>query len=416
MELTGRLLRWGAARPHLLLAEVPGGTPVRHAVERHARARGWPLADGPSDADVLVVCGTAGGALQEAVETTWQAMPGPRVRVELTEPADVPARLAQALTGLADPAAQRADAAQRPAGVPDDDTPEAEAEQDRPDHGDADGGEPDHGDMQMDMDMSLPGGLVMADRAADRDGLTLDVLHLRLGPFLPAWPAGLALDVVLQGDVVQSADVHTYDVPGARSAWAAAPALEVDDRRLLLAASHLDSAGRLLQLAGWAAAAEQAARLRDDALAGGPAPELEGQVHRLRTRVSRSWSLRWGLRGLGVLRAADAARFGVTGPALRADGDALDRLLQWLFETEQTLDGGGRPDQGPHGRAVDDRAPTAALLDALSSLVTGLEVAGVRLVVASLDPDVAELSSALAGRAGAGGARGPDAGNGAASG
>jgi hypothetical protein len=262
----------------VLIAETAGGTGVRLAVERCLRSRGWPLAAGPSDADVLVVCGEPDPELHDALQTTWRAMPGPRARVHLRTVEDVPARLTQAASRLADLSGQRADAGQRPIGVPDDPTPEAEAE-----HGGM-----DHGDMQMDMDMSLPGGLVMADRADDRDGLKLDVLHLRLCPFLPSWPGGLAVDVTLQGDVVQEASVEVRSAPGAVSFWDSAGERDPARRVRLLAAAHLDSAGRLLRLTGWVAAAEVAGRLCDDTLDGAPVAGLLGQVRRLRVRVSRS--------------------------------------------------------------------------------------------------------------------------------
>lgn len=413
MELSARLLRWGAARPHLLVAEVAGGTGVRLAVERCLRSRRWPPATGPSDADVLVVCGAPHATVQEALETTWRAMPGPRTRIQLGAVDDVPAQLTLAVTRLADRQAQRAEARQRPVGVPDDPTPERKAEEGQPtdagdhhegmsddggqaDSGPVDGGM-DHGDMQMDMDMSLPGGLVLADRADDRDGLKLDVLHLRLGPFLPSWPAGLLLDIALQGDVVQEASVDICSPSDADSFWAGPPGQDFGRIARLLAAAHLDSSGRLLQLAGWVAAADEAGRLRDDTLAGAAVPSLQAQLHRLRVRASRSWSLRWGLRDLGVLRAGDAERLGVTGPAARADGDVLDRLLQWLLEAEQALDGDCPSGEGPRGRLVQGRAPSAALLAAVPALVTGLDVAGARLVIASLDPDVAELVPAVPG-------------------
>ena len=60
MVLTGGagwLHRVGFARPHVFLLALPGGTAVRLAGERHAHRRGWPLAESPADADVLVVCG-----------------------------------------------------------------------------------------------------------------------------------------------------------------------------------------------------------------------------------------------------------------------------------------------------------------------------------------------------------------------
>ncbi len=56
------------------------------------------------------------------------------------------------------------------------------------------------GDMMMD-----PGGSPLAVEAADRDGLSLDVLHLGLGPALPRWSVGLQFQVTLQGDVISAA-------------------------------------------------------------------------------------------------------------------------------------------------------------------------------------------------------------------
>ena len=48
-----------------------------------------------------------------------------------------------------------------------------------------------------------PYGRPMAMTGDDRDGLALDQLHLTLGPFLDALPAGLLLDVTLQGEGLQ---------------------------------------------------------------------------------------------------------------------------------------------------------------------------------------------------------------------
>ena len=103
------------------------------------------------------------------------------------------------------------------------------------------GGHEDHGGG-MDVD-----GLPMADRAEDRDGLTLDVLHLSLGPVLPAWPAGLVLDVALQGDVLQSAEARVLPgLPWPHDGSATDPGGR-------LAAAHLlDAAAGQLLLAGWA--------------------------------------------------------------------------------------------------------------------------------------------------------------------
>lgn len=44
----------------------------------------------------------------------------------------------------------------------------------------------------------MPGGLMMTERAADRDGLRLDMLYVALGPVLADWPAGLVVELAVQ--------------------------------------------------------------------------------------------------------------------------------------------------------------------------------------------------------------------------
>ena len=404
MGLTERLMRLAAGRPHLLLAECPGGTPARLAVERHARAQGWPFADGPADADVLVVCGPPSTELAAAIELTWDAVAGPRSRVQCASGEQIPDLLRRVVAQLQDVPAQRADAAGRTQPEAGGDTGDGEMdhagmEGDDPpgemDHagmeGDDPSGEMDHAEMghgDMDMSMDLPGGLAMADRAPDRDGLRLDVLALQLGPFLPAWPAGLVVDVTLQGDVVQEAHAYGRTAPKARPWWddeAGPPA-----RR---AAAHLDSAARVLQLAGWSAAAYTARVVRDQVLDDASAAGTAARIARLGAKVRRSRSLRWGLRDLGVLPAERAALLGISGPTLRADGDVHDRLLQWLTEAWAALNGStGRG--GSRGEQVGGRTASQALIEAIPRLVIGQELAGARLIIASLDPDVADTDVA----------------------
>ena len=55
--MTGLLVRAGAARPHVLVAAMPGGAAMRLAAEEQLRRRGWPAALSPADADVLLVAG-----------------------------------------------------------------------------------------------------------------------------------------------------------------------------------------------------------------------------------------------------------------------------------------------------------------------------------------------------------------------
>ena len=129
----------------------------------------------------------------------------------------------------------------------------------------------------MDMGMDLPGGLVMADRMEDRDGLRLEGLHLSLGPLLPHWPAGLVLDVGLSGDVVTAADVRRLDPHDEPAAPAAVLAL--------------DALAALLGTAGWDDGAMRARRARAE---GGEGPVTEDLLRRLR----RARLLRWSLRGI----------------------------------------------------------------------------------------------------------------------
>jgi len=397
--LTGRLLRSTAARPHVLVVAAPGSTAIRLDVERQLAARGWPASGGPADADVLALCGTPEPRLAAAVEAAWAQLPGPRVRLHLTAVRDVAATLDEVPAGLADLRAQRADARQRPA-------------QPRPPEpaspGDMGSGGMDMGGMDMGgMDMGgmeMPAGLGMADRAEDRDGLKLDQLHLRLGPVLPDWPAGLVLDLTLQGDVVQHAAVDTWTGPRTAEPFWAGPArrarrgepVPAGQVARYRAAADLDSAGRLLAVAGWADRATAARRLRDDLLSGaGDSAGLERRARQLAARVTRSATLRWSLRGLGRIDA-DPAGAGSTADPRPPGSDVQDRLCRWLTDAVHALgpDGPGSGADHP-GAPGGDAGPTAAVVRLLPSLVTGLDLAAVRLVVASLDPDLDAIPDAI---------------------
>jgi hypothetical protein len=255
-------------------------------------------------------------------------------------------------------------------------------------------------------------GLPMAERADDRDELRLDRLHVPLGPGLADWPAGLVLRLALQGDVVQGVEVDHLPVPADQrppfwnEPWLRAAHGEEatrGDAARRRCAAHLDSAGRLLALAGWDDVAARCRRLRDELLAGASRTEIAGELRRTVHRVGRSRVLRWSIAGLGRLPADRARAAGVTGPALAADGDAYDRLLVWLGETERGLEvlDDVRPlapddRSGPRGRLDGPRPPSRALLDVLPDLLTGAEFAGARIIVASLDPDLDELAPAPA--------------------
>ncbi|MGP3912602.1 hypothetical protein [Nonomuraea sp. 10N515B] len=358
MGLTEWLMREAAQAARPLVVAVPYGTRTRLHVEAELARRGWVTARTAAEADTLVVCGDPGPDLNRAVQRIWADLPSPRALVELPSVSD-PARVAQALdeatARLADAQAQRRDAAGRL------------TQPWRP--------EPAHD------------GLTMAERAEDRDGLKLDRLHLPLGPVLTDWPCGLIVETTVQGDVIQQAMVKVADgrpQGGEGSFWDGPWLAAMRGERIVrgeadrrMAASHLDSLGRLLAVAGWPAEAARARRLRDRALAGASPAELGPGFNRFAGRVGGSWVLRWMLRDVG-------------GPS----SDVWQRVQGWLTRTRMALDAleDGSPvtdDQGPRG-PVSER-PSAGLLGALPDLLAGAELAAARLLVASLDPDVEQV-------------------------
>lgn len=333
------LTRFAFGKPHVLLIEAPGGTGLRLAVERLARERGWPLVDTPADADVLVV---AGAGLHEHTQLVWDQLPGPRTRITLLDPDRVEAALDEAARSLLDRAEQRADAAAR--------GPRDEPAQEM-------GGDSGHDMGGGDM----PAGLPMADRAPDRDGLELDILHVPWGPALPWWPAGLVVRIQLQGDVLSAVEVDRIG-PAAPAApfWQAAADAVGSGRAA--AAARIDALTRLLAVAGWSGERLRAQRVRDGLLGGAPNEELAGQLERLERRVGRST----------LLRRMTAA----LGPS--AGARVTEAYRGWL------ADAAGFRDGPPASRTAD--AQEAA--DQLADLLTGAEWSAGRLIVASVDPEL----------------------------
>ncbi|MBQ1016835.1 hypothetical protein KBX71_03030 [Micromonospora sp. D93] len=357
----GSLAGWALRRPHLLLAAVPGATAVRLAVEAEARRHGWSQATSPADADLLVVAGEPGTELAGAVDRVWDQFPGPRARVQVVDAQDAAAALREAAQRLHDCGGGG--------------------------QGQHDGGHEGHGGM------SMPGGLMMAKRANDRDGLKLDALHLALGPVLVDWPAGLVVELTVQGDVVQAATGRVLPPaqPVEGSYWDVGDA---DTRRRRHAAAHLDSLGRLWAVAGWEGGAEAVRGLRDEVVGGMPVVEAYRRFRTLDRRARRSRALRWATDGLGMLDATRARGAGVTGPAARsaeAGGDVTARWRCWLAETGRLLAGGEPADVGPRGGPVGGAPASAALLTEATRLMVGLDLAAARLVLASFDPDSDEL-------------------------
>lgn len=327
MDLTAALLR--QARPSVFLLTAPGATACRLAIERLIRVRGYRQAVAPAQANILLTCGELEGELMEIADRVWAQLPLPAARGQVRVAAEAEHALDRTVAELTDPERQRHHARAAT-----------------------------HGDHDMpDMDgMDMPGGLGMAERGPDRDGLTLDQLHVPLGPALSDWPTGLTLHLVLQGDVVQQASCEVVGADAAPAPfWTAHNA----------PSAALDSMQRLLSVAGWSTAALSARRFRDELLTGPTAAATRG-VDRWARRVRRSRLLRWSTDGLGVFTEADGTRT-----------DATVRWLRWLDEAT-----GAAP--------ARVRAPRRQL-DALPALLIGQELAAVRLIVASLDPDLEAL-------------------------
>ncbi|MFD1934312.1 hypothetical protein ACFSKW_22850 [Nonomuraea mangrovi] len=396
MGLTGWLARVAARGPRPLVVTAPFGTGARLLVEAETARRGWLPALSPAAASVLVVCGSPGAELAELVRQAWAAVPRPRALVRLPEPVGA-AEVGESLDGAV---AALGEARH-------DDHDETPPPQDRRERGPDDPGSHEHGSRRHGSHghggrepgdhqhgscepgghqhggrepgeharhMGGPGGLAMATRGDDRDGLRLDRLHVPLGPILPDWPAGLIVHTVMQGDVIQEAGVEILP-GGGRSAvpywiepWTSgAVTRRTGGRRR--AAARLDGLGRLLGVAGWPAAAAQARRLRDDLLDGGGDGDGGDGVaaargfDRLDRRVRRSRILRWMLRDVGLV-----------------DGtDVLGRMERMLDDIGVALD-----ERVP----MDGPPPPGPALDLLPGLLEGAELAQARLIVASLDPDV----------------------------
>ena len=224
----------------------------------------------------------------------------------------------------------------------------------------------DHGGMEM-----APAGIPLAQGGEDRDGLEMDLLHVRLGPVLPYWPAGLVLRCTLQGDVITDAESGLIDA--GHAGQQGGPAGEREH-----AARRCDNAANLLALAGWADAASRARRIRD-ALVDGDPTAATGDLDGLRRTVRRSWLLRWSLRRVGPLTGRDLAHHGLPE---RLQGDAWDRLLTML-------EGAARSIAGQAGQSAADQ-PHVTPVEAIAELVRGWDLAAARLIVASLDLDVLE--------------------------
>jgi hypothetical protein len=277
----------------------------------------------------------------------------------------------------------------------------------------------------------VPYGRPMAERADDRDGLALDQVQLRLGPFLPPFPPGLSLDVALQGDVFQEvAVVRTPRGPAADRGdhevgvflRALDAPVRIADLELARARSHLRWLARALEALELPALGARALRLALDLTV-----TSGDDVRRLARGVRRSRALGWATRGVGRLEPANVA--GQVGPVARAcgldedlrsedpayrelgfrpaiaeGGDAAARWEVRLAEVAGSIDLARRADdrttevtgrtEGPRGVLGQGLVPTAQLLGHVEALLVGMEWGDAVTTILSLDLDLDEIALA----------------------
>lgn len=281
----------------------------------------------------------------------------------------------------------------------------------------------------------VPYGRPMAERADDRDGLSLDQLPVRIGPLLPWLPPGLAFDVKLQGDLVQEAviegglldgsdptPVPASMLPFLRALRERVPVAELEVAR---ARSLLRTLADGLLLHGLSALSARTLRLVSEL-----GPSDADAVRRLARSVRRTRLLGWATAGVGMISAQDVEGLGlgpvaraaglpqderVDDPAYRAlgfepvvgeGGDASARWRQRLDEAAQSLELAARAGdrlreptgsvEGPRGRLDAGSAPSARLLPFLPGLIEGLDFGDAAAAVASLGLDLEEDAAARA--------------------
>lgn len=276
----------------------------------------------------------------------------------------------------------------------------------------------------------VPYGRPMPERADDRDGLTLDLLQLRIGPLFAPFPPGLALELGLQGDLLQEVAVDPNPFaalrprPGAEDVFVRALAEPVPVAELELARAE-----RLLRWLADALLVEELPAWRERVLrlARKLEPSDAVSVRRLARRLGRTRVLGWSTSGVGALDA-DVAWLDGLGPVARASGRSTDlrvedpayralvfepvvgaggdvaaRWRQRLEEAAQALElaaragtartGGTGEIEAPGGRLAAGMSPTGVLLERLPELLAGQEFGDAVTTLVSFDLDLEQAAA-----------------------
>lgn len=286
-----------------------------------------------------------------------------------------------------------------------------------------------------------PYGRPLPGTAADRDGLQLDQLLLRIGPFFSPFPPGLVLELKIQGDVVQEASVDASIFDGKLAGCLPRAEIEIfrsaitqpvliADLEVARARHHLRWFSEALWIHGLHGFGRRVLRLALDLQ-----PQDQGELRSLAQTLDRLRSLEFATAGAGILPAA-ALGAHVTGPVARAsgratdarvtdpayialgfepvthtEGDARARWRQRLAEAVQALALAGRAGnrrtvpngvvESPWGQLSRIDSPMTPLLELLPQLLAGQEWGEAVTTLVSLDLDLEVIPTGSAAEAAA---------------
>lgn len=434
MVLRRLLERLAAGAPVPVFAIAGAG--AREAVQDLRLHRALRLVDTPREANVLLVAGFIPESLANPFHRAHDAMSYPRCTVvwgKLAALAPITAALPEALVVDAEQdlgftlvhAHRRLLSGERPSERPI--LPDLDPAPWR--------GVGPYGQGGGGMTGGTPYGRPMAGLVDDRDGLRLDALPLRIGPFFPRFPSGFVIDATLAGDVIIEAtiapnpfiagDLPTGEVrPGLRPFLRAlSEPVSIAELELTRAQEHLRWIADALITHGLFALGSRVL-----GLVSRVQPGDGDEVRRLTRLLEWTQVLRWStggvapieakrLAGLGagpVARASglaedarvDDAAYGELGfePLVQTAGDSAARWRQRLAEAAQALDLAARAGvrrtrlegrvECPRGRLEPGSAPTARLLEFVPDLVVGREWGDAVATIVSLDLDLEEAAVA----------------------